>query len=85
MRVKDWANYILESIKKINDMAQDSNSKVYDVEVKLSGEKSLRISEVARELSECNLEEFFVSTLRKLGIEEQYKRYLAKSEEMENE
>jgi len=75
--VKGWTNYILESLKNINSTVKDSNSKVYDVEVKLSSERSLKISEVARELSECDLEEFFVSILRKLGTEEQYKRYLA--------
>lgn len=84
IRVEKWIEETFQRLKEINAMSQNDN-RIEDIEIKILGDKSLRISEVAEKFLERDLKGYFIATLRKLELEEEYKRYIAKLEGMSNE
>lgn len=84
IKVQKWIEEIFQCLKEINAISQN-NTKIKDVEIKHFRGESLRISEVAEKFSETDLGDYFIATLRKLELEEEYKRYIARLRGTSNE
>lgn len=84
IRVEKWIEEMFQYLEEINAMSKN-DTKIKDIEITGLGDKSLRISEVVEKFSEGNLKGYFIAILRKLGLEQEYKRYIAKLEGIPDE
>ena len=84
IRAEEWIRYTLNYLEAINGNSQ-TNTRIEDVEIKLIGERNLSISQMAKKFLDKSLKESFTGTLKELGLEKEYKRYIAKLEGMPNE
>ena len=74
VRIGDWMDKTVECFGKIRSINKDNDIK--DIEIELSEGQKARITEVRSEFLQSEIKDLFYSTLGKLELALDYKRYI---------